>query len=176
MAKKTSAAKANLQPTESTGRGKQRKAEEVADGLKVAGNKKQKKEVQQQQQRPAAETLEQPSASARAVGPHNTGKKGGSEIDELFGQLRKKQEGQPALEGGEEQRQRPKREASSKTEAGAAAPRIAGSKDDIFGTETGKARKRTEEGYAIYSEDELGLQRKDAGNTPLCPFDCDCCY
>ena len=33
------------------------------------------------------------------------------------------------------------REASGRTEAVAAAPRIAGSKDDIFGTEAGKARK-----------------------------------
>jgi hypothetical protein len=52
---------------------------------------------------------------------------------------------------------------------------VEGSKDDIFGQSTGKARKHTEEGYAIYGEDELGLGKK-GGDTPLCPFDCDCCY
>lgn len=32
---------------------------------------------------------------------------------------------------------------------------------------------RTEEGFAIYSENELKLDQ--GGDTPLCPFDCDCC-
>lgn len=36
-------------------------------------------------------------------------------------------------------------------------------------------RRRTEEGYAVYSEEELGLLKK-GGNTDLCPFDCDCCF
>mmetsp|Transcript_36883 Transcript_36883/g.82024 ORF Transcript_36883/g.82024 Transcript_36883/m.82024 type:complete len:168 (+) Transcript_36883:78-581(+) len=53
--------------------------------------------------------------------------------------------------------------------------KIEGSKDDIFGQETGRNRKKTEEGYAIYSEEELGLNKR-GGDTPLCPFDCDCCY
>ncbi|KAG8746835.1 hypothetical protein FRC10_003357 [Ceratobasidium sp. 414] len=35
-------------------------------------------------------------------------------------------------------------------------------------------RRRTEEGYAIYKEDELGIGT-EGGDTPLCPFDCDCC-
>ena len=60
-------------------------------------------------------------------------------------------------------------------QAKAKKPKVEGSKDDIFGEQTGKARKRTEEGYAIYGEDELGLGKK-GGDTPLCPFDCDCCY
>ncbi|EPT04223.1 hypothetical protein FOMPIDRAFT_1021927 [Fomitopsis schrenkii] len=36
-------------------------------------------------------------------------------------------------------------------------------------------RRKTEEGFAIYKEDELGIS-DTGGNTPLCPFDCDCCY
>ncbi|EPQ60846.1 DUF1764-domain-containing protein [Gloeophyllum trabeum ATCC 11539] len=36
-------------------------------------------------------------------------------------------------------------------------------------------RRRTEEGFAIYNEDELGISA-EAGDTPLCPFDCDCCF
>ncbi|KAI8476062.1 MAG: hypothetical protein J3K34DRAFT_516967 [Monoraphidium minutum] len=55
-------------------------------------------------------------------------------------------------------------------------PKVEGSKDDIFGVAGGKSRKRTEEGFAIYSEEELGFSKRNAGETDLCPFDCDCCY
>ncbi|KIK06848.1 hypothetical protein K443DRAFT_673756 [Laccaria amethystina LaAM-08-1] len=37
------------------------------------------------------------------------------------------------------------------------------------------ARRTTDEGLSIYKEDELGI-RDDGGDTPLCPFDCDCCF
>jgi len=36
-------------------------------------------------------------------------------------------------------------------------------------------RKKTEEGWSVYKEDELGINA-DAGDTSLCPFDCDCCF
>nr|GAT47862.1 predicted protein [Mycena chlorophos] len=36
-------------------------------------------------------------------------------------------------------------------------------------------RRKTEEGFAIYKEDELGIN-DEGGDTPLCPFDCDCCF
>jgi len=36
-------------------------------------------------------------------------------------------------------------------------------------------RRKTEEGWAIYKEDELGIGDK-GGDTSLCPFDCECCY
>lgn len=55
-------------------------------------------------------------------------------------------------------------------------PKVEGSKDDIFGDGAGAARKRTEEGYAVYTADELGLGRRGGGDTDLCPFDCECCY
>ena len=35
--------------------------------------------------------------------------------------------------------------------------------------------RRTEEGFAIYGEEELGLT-KQGGDTAQCPFDCECCY
>eukprot|EP00299_Pterocystis_sp_00344_P006190 c17976_g1_i1.p1 GENE.c17976_g1_i1~~c17976_g1_i1.p1 ORF type:complete len:104 (+),score=22.12 c17976_g1_i1:36-347(+) len=38
----------------------------------------------------------------------------------------------------------------------------------------GGKRKRTEEGYPIYTEEELRIGQ--GGDTPLCPFDCDCCF
>ncbi|PCH33542.1 DUF1764-domain-containing protein, partial [Wolfiporia cocos MD-104 SS10] len=36
-------------------------------------------------------------------------------------------------------------------------------------------RRKTEEGFAIYKEDELGITDQ-GGDTPLCPFDCQCCF
>ncbi|KAI9062961.1 DUF1764-domain-containing protein [Trametes sanguinea] len=36
-------------------------------------------------------------------------------------------------------------------------------------------RRTTEEGFAIYKEDELGITDQ-GGDTPLCPFDCQCCF
>ncbi|KIY45436.1 DUF1764-domain-containing protein [Fistulina hepatica ATCC 64428] len=35
-------------------------------------------------------------------------------------------------------------------------------------------RRKTEEGWSIYKEDELGIGN-EGGDTPLCPFDCQCC-
>ena len=49
-----------------------------------------------------------------------------------------------------------------------------GTKDDLFGLE-GEARRKTAEGWNIYSEQELKLN-KAGGGTDLCPFDCDCCF
>jgi hypothetical protein len=34
-------------------------------------------------------------------------------------------------------------------------------------------RKKTDEGFKVYTEDELGLG--EPGTGPNCPFDCDCC-
>jgi hypothetical protein len=39
----------------------------------------------------------------------------------------------------------------------------------------GGGRRRTTEGFAIYLLEELQLSA-DAGNTPNCPIDCDCCH
>ena len=39
-----------------------------------------------------------------------------------------------------------------------------------------KPRKFTEDGLPIYTEAELKMDNPKAGTTPLCPFDCDCCF
>lgn len=36
-------------------------------------------------------------------------------------------------------------------------------------------RRKTEEGFSVYKEDELGIN-VETGGTPLCPFDCNCCF
>ncbi|KAH9944482.1 DUF1764-domain-containing protein [Epithele typhae] len=47
--------------------------------------------------------------------------------------------------------------------------------DDRFKDSRGTGpRRKTEEGFAIYKEDELGITAQ-GGDTPLCPFDCQCC-
>ncbi|THU91761.1 DUF1764-domain-containing protein [Dendrothele bispora CBS 962.96] len=36
-------------------------------------------------------------------------------------------------------------------------------------------RRKTEEGWSIYKVDELGID-EESGGSPLCPFDCNCCF
>ncbi|MBA0747662.1 hypothetical protein Gogos_004559 [Gossypium gossypioides] len=45
-----------------------------------------------------------------------------------------------------------------------------------FNESSSRPRKRTADGFAIYTEEELGISKSDGGSTPLCPFDCDCCF
>lgn len=61
---------------------------------------------------------------------------------------------------------------TSFTTASSAAP-----SDDLGFTRgtTGPARKRTEEGYRVYSEEELKIS-SNSGDTKDCPFDCNCCF
>ncbi|KAF8078469.1 hypothetical protein FPV67DRAFT_1465377 [Lyophyllum atratum] len=48
--------------------------------------------------------------------------------------------------------------------------------ESIFTDSRGsRPRKKTVEGWAIYKEEELGI-RDEGGDTPLCPFDCECCF
>lgn len=50
------------------------------------------------------------------------------------------------------------------------------SPDDRFKDSRGTgSRRKTEEGYSIYKEDELGIGN-EGGDTPQCPFDCNCCF
>ncbi|KAJ7515442.1 hypothetical protein O6H91_22G013400 [Diphasiastrum complanatum] len=39
-----------------------------------------------------------------------------------------------------------------------------------------KSQKTTQEGYRVYTEEELAWNKRDAGGTVLCPFDCSCCF
>lgn len=50
----------------------------------------------------------------------------------------------------------------------------AGASNDLFGLQEAQ-RKQTEEGWNVYTEEELMINR-NGGNTDLCPFDCECCY
>ncbi|KAL1202199.1 hypothetical protein V5N11_018154 [Cardamine amara subsp. amara] len=49
--------------------------------------------------------------------------------------------------------------------------------DDGFNnTSKRRSRKRTVEGFLVYTEDELCVNKSNAGSTRLCPFDCNCCF
>lgn len=39
-----------------------------------------------------------------------------------------------------------------------------------------RPRRKTNDGFTVYSAEELGFNKKDAGGSSLCPFDCDCCF
>eukprot|EP00667_Euglena_gracilis_P024485 EG_transcript_28203 len=55
----------------------------------------------------------------------------------------------------------------------AAAKQTAG--DDPFSDSRGlKGGRKTVDGLPVYTPEELGLHT-GGGNTPLCPFDCECC-
>ncbi|KIM67173.1 hypothetical protein SCLCIDRAFT_1210667 [Scleroderma citrinum Foug A] len=55
-------------------------------------------------------------------------------------------------------------------------PSAHGGDDERFKDSRGTShRSKTEEGYVIYREDELGISN-EGGDTPLCPFDCNCCF
>ncbi|KAF9475616.1 DUF1764-domain-containing protein [Pholiota conissans] len=52
----------------------------------------------------------------------------------------------------------------------------AGDPNAAFKDSRGTAdRRKTEEGWLVYKEDELGIG-DEGGDTPLCPFDCECCF
>lgn len=86
------------------------------------------------------------------------------EIDDLFLYLQKGKH----IEKHKEEKEKSKEKLSTKGE-------ILGNKDDIFGSNTTTGRKKTEEGFSIYTEEELGFG-KAGGGSELCPFDCDCCF
>uniref|UniRef100_A0A7R9V8Y4 DUF1764 domain-containing protein n=1 Tax=Chlamydomonas euryale TaxID=1486919 RepID=A0A7R9V8Y4_9CHLO len=161
------------------------------------GNKQQP----QQAAGPAKKTAAAPAAAAG--GGDDGGKKKArkaSELDDIFAMTKRR--GQAEAGGGDDaseatdglgtasgngdvndelrelaERIKKAREAKGKAavaQGSSKKSKVEGSKDDIFGAQTGKGRKRTEEGYAIYTEDELKLGA--GGDTDLCPFDCDCCY
>ena len=116
----------------------------------------------------AAETKAAPKTA-----PDGVKKKRANEIDDLFSSLgatknTPKKTPSSASAGGTTH-SKDGREVSKETAAGSkkssSKGRLVGSKDDIFGTGDVGGRKTTEEGYKIYSEEELGLgvSNKNAG-------------
>ncbi|KAH7921782.1 DUF1764-domain-containing protein [Leucogyrophana mollusca] len=71
---------------------------------------------------------------------------------------------------------RPKVEASSIVRQKKSTKEKAKDDEERFKDSRGNGpRRKTEDGFNIYKEDELGIGN-EGGDTPLCPFDCDCCF
>ncbi|KAL6129395.1 hypothetical protein ACLB2K_072746 [Fragaria x ananassa] len=97
-------------------------------------------------------------------------KKSAFVIDEIFaGKKRKKAETENAKKQSEEASEKPnKPKRKKKKDLGFINGAFV---DEIYGP-----KKRTNDGLAIYTEEELGINKADAGSSHLCPFDCDCCF
>ncbi|CAK63756.1 unnamed protein product (macronuclear) [Paramecium tetraurelia] len=75
-------------------------------------------------------------------------------------------------QGNQEQKQK-KSEKSKKTQNPQAAKNPQAKRFQNSKQEQSKT-KYTEEGYKVYSTDDLKIGK--GGNTNLCPFDCECCF
>ncbi|XP_024012181.1 uncharacterized protein C6G9.01c [Eutrema salsugineum] len=88
----------------------------------------------------------------------------GIEIDEIFGGRKKKKI--PELEKPESKEEVAKKERKRKRNE----------LDGFNNNPKSRPRKRTKDGLPVFTEDELGINKAYAGDTPLCPFDCNCCF
>lgn len=105
--------------------------------------------------------------------PSSVQKKRVSEIDEIFaGQKRKKSEAEKVEKPDEDVNKKPKKTKKKKN----IKKKTKESDGGDFADPPSHPRKRTEDGLVIYTEEELGINKSDAGSTPLCPFDCSCCF
>ncbi|KAF7320253.1 hypothetical protein MKEN_00809900 [Mycena kentingensis (nom. inval.)] len=96
-----------------------------------------------------------------------------SEIDQIFTNKKKR-----AAAVHESLPSHKKRKLDTKKQPEAKKPKQRPQKEDLdrFKDSRGTGpRRKTEEGFSIYKEDELGIN-DEGGDTPLCPFDCDCCF
>ena len=98
--------------------------------------------------------------------PSSAHKKLGSEIDEIFASKKRKKS---EAEKSEDATKKPKKSKQN----------IKKKRKESTGVENfsaSRSRKKTADGFTIYTEEELGINKADAGSTPLCPFDCSCCF
>ncbi|XWS23887.1 hypothetical protein CRYUN_Cryun28dG0054100 [Craigia yunnanensis] len=49
-------------------------------------------------------------------------------------------------------------------------------KEEGFNESSSCPRKRTANGFTICIEEELDINKSNAGSTSFYPFDCDCCF
>lgn len=115
--------------------------------------------------------------------PSITPKKAGDEIDEIFaGKKRKKPDNEKAKKDAgdveasksDDKVDKTKKKKKKRKDI----KKSGGDKEngDHISDQPSRRRKRTGDGLAIYTEEELGIGKADAGGTPLCPFDCECCF
>jgi hypothetical protein len=135
--------------------------------------------------KPSKVTEELPEKAA-AADKQPTKQKAKDEISEMFSaakastKRKPQQQQQEAAQGRNRKKSKEGcEEGSSKKKRIKTTPGCKGKKRDLYedGDEVDKRpRRRTADGLAIYSAEELGFGKSNAGSTPLCPFDCDCCF
>lgn len=106
-----------------------------------------------------------------------------NEIEEIFASKKKKKKesdpelNNPSVEGTNEEQKKVKKKKKTTTKMKEKSKSKTNSfKADGFSDPPSRPRRRTQDGLAVYSAEELGLGKADAGGTPLCPFDCSCCF
>ncbi|CAL0312062.1 unnamed protein product [Lupinus luteus] len=103
--------------------------------------------------------------------PSSASKKAGTEIDEIFASKKKKK-----LELKKTRKLDGATKSIDKTKKTKKDKKPKGPDDGGFADAPSRPRKKTGDGLTIYTEEELGLNNADVGGTPLCPFDCSCCF
>jgi hypothetical protein len=129
--------------------------------------------------KPSKLTEEQPEEASAA-----DKQKAKDEISEIFSAAKASKKSKPPQEKEASQRSNRKKskegsEEGSNKKRNKTTPCSKGKKRDLYedGDQVEKRpRRRTADGLAIYSAEELGFGKSNAGSTPLCPFDCDCCF
>jgi hypothetical protein len=103
-----------------------------------------------------------------------------NEIDDIFEATKSDKKRKPQQEGEEEEAEGGKKPKKSRAEGvskkSKKESRGKGSEPGHDELQHKRPRRRTNDGLTIYSADELGFGKADAGGTALCPFDCDCCF
>ncbi|PKA58698.1 hypothetical protein AXF42_Ash008985 [Apostasia shenzhenica] len=97
----------------------------------------------------------------------------GQEIEEIFRANKKEREesvGKSASKAEEKKARKFEADEKGKKKKLGMRPTV----DESF--ENIRNRMRTADRLAIYSAEELGIGNPEAGGTPLCPFDCSCCF
>lgn len=113
-------------------------------------------------------------------------KKPGSEIDEIFAGKKQKKKPNSVIDDifAGKKRKRPSKEKAEKPNYNNEISRPKkmkkkkdkGFNDGGFDDSSSRPKRKTNDGFTIYTEEELGLNKVDAGGTALCPFDCSCCF
>lgn len=107
-----------------------------------------------------------PAATVQQTKPGKIGK----EIDDIFGGRKKKK---LEVETSEKKESPPAKKAEMVAKRKRKRSEVEGFSKS---PKSGGPRKRTEDGLLVFTEDELGINKANAGNTRLCPFDCQCCF
>ncbi|XP_045821829.1 uncharacterized protein C6G9.01c [Trifolium pratense] len=103
--------------------------------------------------------------------PSSAPKKAVNEIDEIFATKKRKK---PDVKKNGKSNEATKSTDKTKKKNDKKKPRRLDESEYV--ERSSRPKRKTDDGLAIYTEEELGISKGDAGNTPLCPFDCSCCF